>query len=234
MQEMLKTQVQSMGQEDPLGKEMATHSSILAWKIPRTEEPGVLQPMGSQRMGHDWATEHACTWTSQNSLKFSFRYSPFLCVAFLNETDVWDSNISLDVGVSSMKFWKLGDREATWALKYIWTAFIGCTTQADAKYHWLNGADVEEQILWEITMLSRCFPSLLKAPSDLPQPFPNPQQLALQLNGKQHYHSTWYTVFNSLLQTSLVYFTAILWGSQGYRCDPVLEAVCPSILLKVM
>ena len=78
--------------------------------------------LGSQRMGHDWATEHACTWTSQNSLKFSFRYSPFLCVAFLNETDVWDSNISLDVGVSSMKFWKLGDREATWALKYIWTA----------------------------------------------------------------------------------------------------------------
>ena len=51
-----KTQVQSLGQEDLLEKEMATHSSILAWKIPSTEEPGGLQSMGSQRVGHDWAT----------------------------------------------------------------------------------------------------------------------------------------------------------------------------------
>ena len=50
---MRETQVQSLGQEDPLEKEMATHSSILAWKIPWTEEPGRLQPMGSQRVGHD-------------------------------------------------------------------------------------------------------------------------------------------------------------------------------------
>ena len=41
--------VRSLGQEDPLEKEMATHSSILAWKIPRTEEPGRLQSMGSQK-----------------------------------------------------------------------------------------------------------------------------------------------------------------------------------------
>ena len=45
---MRETRVQSLGQEDPLGKEMATHSSILAWRIPWTEEPGRLQPMGSQ------------------------------------------------------------------------------------------------------------------------------------------------------------------------------------------
>ena len=50
---MLETQVQSLGQEDPLEKEMATHSSTLAWKIPWTEEPGGLQSMGSQRVGHD-------------------------------------------------------------------------------------------------------------------------------------------------------------------------------------
>ena len=43
----------SMGQEDPLEKEMATHSSVLAWRIPWTEEPGRLQSMGSQRVGHD-------------------------------------------------------------------------------------------------------------------------------------------------------------------------------------
>ena len=45
--------VQSLGQEDPLEKEMATHSSILAWKIPWTEEPGRLQTVGSQRVGHN-------------------------------------------------------------------------------------------------------------------------------------------------------------------------------------
>ena len=46
-------QVQSLPQEDPLEKEMATHSSILAWKILWTEEPGGLQAMGSQRVGHN-------------------------------------------------------------------------------------------------------------------------------------------------------------------------------------
>ena len=45
--------VRSLGWEDPLEKEMATHSSSLAWKIPWTEEPGRLQSMGSQRVGHD-------------------------------------------------------------------------------------------------------------------------------------------------------------------------------------
>ena len=48
-----ETWVQSLGGEDPLEEEMATHSSTLAWKIPRTEEPGRLQSMGSQRVGHD-------------------------------------------------------------------------------------------------------------------------------------------------------------------------------------
>ena len=48
MQEMLETPVQFLDLEDPLGKEMAAHSSILAWRIPWTEEPGVLQSMGSQ------------------------------------------------------------------------------------------------------------------------------------------------------------------------------------------
>ena len=50
---MRETQVRSLGWEDPLEKEMATHSSILAWRIPRTEERGRLQSMGSQRVGHD-------------------------------------------------------------------------------------------------------------------------------------------------------------------------------------
>ena len=53
---MWKTQVQSLGQEDPLEKETATHSSTLAWKIPWMEERGRLQYMGSQRVGHDSVT----------------------------------------------------------------------------------------------------------------------------------------------------------------------------------
>ena len=50
---MQETWVQSLGQEEFLEKEMATHSSTLAWKIPRTEGPGGLQSMGLQRVGHD-------------------------------------------------------------------------------------------------------------------------------------------------------------------------------------
>ena len=53
---MQETQIQSLGREDPLEKGMATHSSIPAWRIPRTEEPGGLQSVGRQRVRHDWAT----------------------------------------------------------------------------------------------------------------------------------------------------------------------------------
>ena len=49
-----ETWVRSLGREDPLEKGMATHCSILAWRIPRTEDPGGLQSMGSQRVGRDW------------------------------------------------------------------------------------------------------------------------------------------------------------------------------------
>ena len=48
-----ETRVQSLGQKDPVEKKIATHSSILAWRIPWTEEPGELQSMGSQRVGYD-------------------------------------------------------------------------------------------------------------------------------------------------------------------------------------
>ena len=51
-----ETQVQPLGWEDPLEKGMATHSNILAWRIPWTEEPGGLRSMESQRVGHDWET----------------------------------------------------------------------------------------------------------------------------------------------------------------------------------
>ena len=61
-----ETQVRSLGWEDPQEKEMAAHSSILAWKIPWTAEPGRLLSMGSQRVGHDWANSLHFTggWSS--------------------------------------------------------------------------------------------------------------------------------------------------------------------------
>ena len=52
-QETREPRFQSLGQEDPLEEEMATHSTILAWRFPGTEEPGGLQSMGSRRVGHD-------------------------------------------------------------------------------------------------------------------------------------------------------------------------------------
>ena len=58
MPEMQETRVRSVGWEDPLEMEMAAHSSILAWEIPWTEEPGSLQSMGLQGVRHDWVTEH--------------------------------------------------------------------------------------------------------------------------------------------------------------------------------
>jgi len=62
-----ETWVLSLDWEDPLEKEMATHSSTLAWKIPWTEEPGRLQTMGSQRVGHDWVISYG---------PHKFRYFP--------------------------------------------------------------------------------------------------------------------------------------------------------------
>ena len=58
MQETQEMWVQTLGWEDPLEEEMATHSSILVWKFPWTEEPGGLQFMGSQRVRHNLASKH--------------------------------------------------------------------------------------------------------------------------------------------------------------------------------
>ena len=67
-----ETRVPSLGCEDPMGKGMTTHSSILAWRILWTEEPGGLQSMGLQRIGHNWATNRhiicVCIWTWNNRL----------------------------------------------------------------------------------------------------------------------------------------------------------------------
>ena len=66
---MQKTWVRYLGWEDPLEKEMETHSRILAWRIPWTEEPGGLQSTGSQRIGHDWMTSLSLC-SSYNFLRY--------------------------------------------------------------------------------------------------------------------------------------------------------------------
>ena len=67
---MLETLVLSLGQEDPLEQEMATHSSILAWKIPWTEELGGLQSMGLQRVGYNLETKTTTTTTKVNDASY--------------------------------------------------------------------------------------------------------------------------------------------------------------------
>ena len=71
---MQETWVRSLAQEDPLGKGMATHSSILAWRIPWTEEPGGLQSMVSQRVGRNWVIKHGMTWRN-NDFIYLFHWS---------------------------------------------------------------------------------------------------------------------------------------------------------------
>ena len=76
---MQETWVWSLGGEDPLEKEMTTHSGILAWKTPWMEKPGGLQSMGSQRVGHDWVTSlftgySMCTYVSLSSWAIMISY----------------------------------------------------------------------------------------------------------------------------------------------------------------
>ena len=76
---MRETWVRFLGREDPLEKEMAIHSSTLAWKIPWTEEPDRLQSMGSQRVGHDWVTS---LWWAQICETVAWGWSFYVMYCF--------------------------------------------------------------------------------------------------------------------------------------------------------
>ena len=75
---MRETWVRSLGWENLLEKEMATHSSTLAWRIPRTEEPGSLQSMGSRRVGHDWETSFSLSLLPAVALPISPSINKYL------------------------------------------------------------------------------------------------------------------------------------------------------------
>ena len=91
-----ETWVQSLGWEDPLEEGMATHSSILAWGSPWTEEPGGLQSKGSQRVSHDWETKHS---TAAGAATKSLPSCPTLC----DPTD--GSNQAPPSGFSRQEHW---------------------------------------------------------------------------------------------------------------------------------
>ena len=89
---MQKTWVRFLSWEDPLEKEMATHSSILAWRIPWTEEPGGLQSMGSQRVRHDLATKPPIPGyikETENSRISNYSWWSDLCKDYIYWKDMW-------------------------------------------------------------------------------------------------------------------------------------------------
>ena len=75
-----ETWVRSLGREDPLEKGMATHSSIPAWRIPPTEEPGELQSMGPQRIAQDRAIQHSTGWMASRFPVFCLGSEVWLCI----------------------------------------------------------------------------------------------------------------------------------------------------------
>ena len=120
-----ETWVQSLGWEDPLEKEMTTHSSTLAWKMPWTEEPGGLQSMGSQRFGHDWMTD----------THLSFIY---VCLSIFYLRSVfsycsWGSQgKNTEVTSHSLLQWAVYCQKESWVLKNccFWTVVLKKTLES--------------------------------------------------------------------------------------------------------
>ena len=143
-----KTRVWSLGWEDPLEKGMATHSSILAWRISQTEEPGGLQSMGSQRVGQDWKTNRDKYPLPEILTSWSLsRYKilvPINCTPARGEKKRWThiriqpvrniffffTKLSsvLDIYFSWLKFW-----ESTFSLQ--WTVLFEGTEPSPSHVH---------------------------------------------------------------------------------------------------
>ena len=107
-----ETGVQCLGWDDPLEKEMATHFSILAWRIPWTGEPGGLQSMGSQRVGHDLLTKQQITTTTRNYIQYLvIPISASVCISYSSSlmTIMWNVTPHLiKEDIESQKNWVTG------------------------------------------------------------------------------------------------------------------------------
>ena len=101
---MRETCVRSLDREDPLEKEMATHSSSIAWKIPWMEEPGRLQSMGSQRVRHDWATSLSSQVRKRKD-KYCMCSVTSVVSDSLQSMD-WTPQTPLSVGFSRQEYWR--------------------------------------------------------------------------------------------------------------------------------
>ena len=119
MQEIPETQIWSLGPED-LEEEMATHSSILAWRIPWTEEPGGLQSMGSHRVGHDWSDWANHTWIYEVRVSVLEELWVFILnhvKSMVNKTFQWFEVFHIKVHLNQ-----------TWACICYWCAcFLACS-----------------------------------------------------------------------------------------------------------
>ena len=130
-QDRQEMRVWSLSQEDPLEEEMATHSSILAWKIPQIEEHGRVQSMGSQRVGHYWVRAHTPTHTRTHThvlpLQMPLGYLWVLTVAF---------NFYVTyVGLVSIYLTKIqwGHRRIQWGpLYFLETSLLNLTSASDS------------------------------------------------------------------------------------------------------
>ena len=99
-----ETRVQSLGREDPLVKEMATHSSILAWRIPWMEETGRLQSMGSQRVRHDWAMTRS--YNNKKKKKNPKQWEVTIStLPFLKFREFWKKSNSFHVSIIRFLSW---------------------------------------------------------------------------------------------------------------------------------
>ena len=134
---MQETWVQSLGQENPLEKWMGTHSSILAWRIQWTEEPGELQSTGSQRVGHNWAT---------NTHTFSYWVSPLVVSGYLRPHGLYPTRLSvhgilqariLEWVAISFSRGSSQPKDRTWVSHIAGRLFTVCTT-GEAHTHRLS------------------------------------------------------------------------------------------------
>ena len=109
---MWETRVRSLGREDSLEKEMAIHSSTIAWKIPWTEEPGRLQSMGSQRVGHDWATSRSRSRSHSLGLEWNWPFIVLDPCWLITEIVIKSGSVDplRDMGIASTLGWLKGPR----------------------------------------------------------------------------------------------------------------------------
>ena len=141
---MQKTQVRSLGWEDPLEKEMAAPSSILAWKIPWISEPGRLPSIGLQRVGHDWAT----------SLSLYAHIYPYISKDYPLEwwfqNHLWKLKVKTGAWTLSQIYWLMSLWRLSQKCLFLFCSFVVVVKNHYLKKHFGNST----QIMWNSDRLT--------------------------------------------------------------------------------